>query len=706
MLNKRFYPDYEFAQDSIMSANQLNTILQLADEQRMTSGPYYIVKLSATGAEWQPTASSFYLELLDDPVYIGGVEYKSEVPTSFRFLPGTGETIRRYKVDYFNSANSRFWTWKDTQFFKVNVDGGYKWITKLNDKNIFGNRSISVSGETLNYTTLLVSSMTCRKDWDSLPIWNGHKNAISFRTNDSRVENYTGWKAVFDIYNWKYSIYASNTNLGLTNYMTEAHIKEMASGGYEIGNHTLTNWGNGDWEPNSLTQFEGAHNLNILFDLRADIMASSHLGAINYWNDRGPSGFNFGQATSSKRPLFYSGVTVNGMPGVFFTNTDDAISGGPFNYPTGTNFALFMAIDASGTSAADRILFEIKSATNLTQLRLAYTSASLSANSSIIITGSAEKDLGTSVPGRQILSLMTSPTGINLYRNGVWVSGFGAFGFAPSGTYTIGNTGGGATVGHTGFVFHAIGVMDVENAGGNYYFREDFEGYMAHRYGMSDVLHYTHKYKHFLPVKPMKPLQNLFTEIYGNKSELEELINFNNGGNNLHNNYKCLTYSYPTSSNLYVDEFVTAAVMMGHIGAVIASSNASASITGRRAHGHFSGQTWNWINPYMIGPYKGIDVLITGYTQPTGETFLNISSWLDQVAYTSSRQQYANSWINITWRNNINGGDNVSSGHLRAMLEAVRVHSGDFWVAPVGTVLDYWRKAHPNEIDERYNSFF
>lgn len=708
-MSNQYFNSYFLPQEELTSL-KLNSILKILDDQRKYNGPFAVSRLSVTSSAWQPTTSSFYLQLDEDPLYIGGIESNNEVPTSYKFLPGVKETIRRFTVEYVEPTINEFWEWKDLQFFDITIEGQSKWVTKLSDKNLKGNVGINITGGEVNYTLLTGNKMSCRKDWDSLPIWNGNKKAIIFRVDDNISYLYTGYKAVFDKYGFKCSMAVNYGNIDKNQYyITKNQLVEMSDQDYDVTNHTYSHYGIGRVDDPELAVYNPRyleHNLSgSTFVLLAETIqpdsSLNHGDPISVWNERGPSGniSYFAQSESTRKPIIHTGV-FNTMPAVLFTGGYCNIGTSNLFVPETMEKTLFIVCDPHRTAGSITEALFYSSTGNVDVFSI-FQQIPTHSEITIHATGSTGGPdylyyYGINTTGVQIMTFTFSTTGVHFYRNGSWVESSNGFPTLISGSLTLGGVGG-ADAGFSGYVFDSMLLNRVAYKDE----REAIEGAYANKHKISLLLPPSHSCKILPPYKPLFPLRRLMTSVYGNKSFLEEADNFN-GSSYTHKNKKLSTFIPAGDGKTSYDELNISAIMIGHKLMALAGGGVSnTKITGEKINPRFSGVSWHHFDRYFVPILTEISSIVTSPAQSTGTTFTLFSNALTVFNDKPPINEYANSISVYYWHQP--SQDYITSGHLEAMFSALLVHTGSFWVTTLSDLTAYWQRANPNstKVDQR-----
>lgn len=231
-MERILYPDYAFGGGEYPPPAKFNDILKISEENRKQFGPYSISTLSATGAEWQPTASTYWLQLDEDPTGLGGIDLNNKVTE----LP---ETIRRFKVEYTKSATSGYLRFDDLQFQQKTIEGTSRWITQLTASSCKGGLLGNTVSKQIALSGLSISSFSCMKDWDGLPIWNGCVGAISFVHDDGFDVVSTGYAPIYSQFDVKCTAFVVPNAVGLPTYMSWNQIRSLQQSGHEIGSHGM-----------------------------------------------------------------------------------------------------------------------------------------------------------------------------------------------------------------------------------------------------------------------------------------------------------------------------------------------------------------------------------------------------------------------------------------------------------------------------------
>jgi len=118
-MNNEIWPELGFGQQEHPPSTKWNSILKIIEQNRKEFGPFSISKLAATGDGWQPTATSYYFQLDDDPWAIGGVDTGVDPPL----------TIKHFVVNYWNnveSLESGYARWDGLTFASGTIEGSEK----------------------------------------------------------------------------------------------------------------------------------------------------------------------------------------------------------------------------------------------------------------------------------------------------------------------------------------------------------------------------------------------------------------------------------------------------------------------------------------------------------------------------------------------------------------------------------------------------
>lgn len=146
-MEKELYPEYSFGDGEHPPSLKFNNILKIAEETRKFIGPFSISKITATGVQYQPTISSYWLQLDDDPWVVGGVS----------FAPTVTGTIRRFTI-FYNSgdisgiySSGGFARWDDITFTSGTIESATYWYVKITTgTKVFGGLdsllSVNISG--------------------------------------------------------------------------------------------------------------------------------------------------------------------------------------------------------------------------------------------------------------------------------------------------------------------------------------------------------------------------------------------------------------------------------------------------------------------------------------------------------------------------------------------------------------------------------
>jgi hypothetical protein len=236
--------------------------------------------------------------------------------------------------------------------------------------------------------------------------------------------------------------------------------------------------------------------------------------------------------------------------------------------------------------------------------------------------------------------------------------------------------------------------------------REVVEGYLAHKWDLADSLPFVHEYKFSPPTHQVYGIQQLNFEVFGNKTMLEELINYN-GGTWRKNDYRCLSYAYTGGGNFMYDEYIIATVQQAHIGARILGTGTDSLLAGRGL-GHLL-PNWHRLDPYtvpVIKPMYGSNGIVDdGDTSADHDTTKsNFELAMKTLLEHANPAQHSNVWGVVFWHDDLSP-ENVTDGHMRAIIEQLETHADSIWIAPFGEVLAYWREAHARKSELEYRSF-
>jgi hypothetical protein len=701
MSEKELYPEYGFNSQERLTSTKLNSILRIIEELRSDKGPYSIRLLSATGASWQPTTTGMFIEFLDNPSGVGGVEYNNLVTNKL-------ETLRRFKVEYSNLSTSGFVRFADVQFVRESVDGTNRWVASLGPHNANGMTLGITPGSgysSLNMTSIVGSSLKCYKDWDSLPIWNGHKHCIVFSTDDGNAENYSGYYPIFKYHDLKYTLFINTTRLDIAGKMSWDQVREMHSSGFEIANHTIDHIPVEEWFTDTYVPWHPKSHLNasgntLIFMLEADAISGLSNGtAVSNWDDS-ISSYDFDIATAALKPIYYTTGGTNSMPYVRFDGIDDGLNGA-ITSAASSNYSFFMAFNQIATGVfKDQYIFDVQTGRcNFATSRTGHSGWAMH------ITGTTIYITGAQKVGPQIASFIcnsggtyaldAATSGTYIYRDGILMTSYAIMHkFAVGGTVGIGsdyNVASGTSL--SGSVMEVICVSgNVTDSD-----RRKFEGYLAHKWGIREELPGYHRYKCVPPAMPTFGVKLLLDQMYGNKNALEHNINFTGASLNYgYKNFRVKTHAWAGGGKYMTDNFGISMVTLGHIGSRM-TGQGSQSVTGNRSYGARQNTWWDF-RPFVVPIWASITSFITGASQPTGHTVTSFKIILDTIAATSN-YSYKNNLAHFYWHTT-GSAEWVSTGHLDMMLHTAMNHSGDFWITTSKDAIEYWRRAHPKAVYE------
>ncbi len=206
---------------------EINKMAGILEVQRRETGPYVINKIERQ--DWQPTASSMWVHLDEDPLYLGGVEHNN-------FRIRRPETLRRFKIEYHDPDTTGYIKWDDQPFQLEEIDGVKFWVTSLDRRNVAGS-PLGTGVRATDLSSLDFDKFTCVKDWDTLPIWNGCVGAINFRVDDGHVVTATGHAPVLDNWDVNMSHYIPTNRIETADRVTWEHLRRLVDTGHEVSSH-------------------------------------------------------------------------------------------------------------------------------------------------------------------------------------------------------------------------------------------------------------------------------------------------------------------------------------------------------------------------------------------------------------------------------------------------------------------------------------
>jgi hypothetical protein len=660
---------------------------------------YPVTVLSA--APYAALAGSVYVQLdtLIDLANWGGIEHNNK-------YTGRPEALRRFRVWTPQWEARNVFVWKDT------LDGGDSvWIARLDHTNIVRGQPGSGTGQIDLTTAANTDTVVLSKDWDSRPIWNGRYGAIVFNTDDSRDENYDTYRDVFKEFNWRYTIYTNGGTLGGSGKMTAAEVVTMADEEFEFGSHTLGHWSNSYyttqvprlWGPANVTQNIGDLDSTFLSLQANSLYWETEQETVGVWPDSAyaTSGY-YVSPTGVAVPTINISTGQNGLPAIQLDAANENYRMRGLGADTDENeWTFFFVLDPNsfsgshqlfdsdvGTTDGDMEIYIHHSADNLMRTR-------------------TDDDGWTTWPapdlGPQILCWVFDNGGQECYRQGKPLTA------GAGGTYTnqkldtaarfFENLGGASN--YSGEAMEILiyqGAMSTED-------RERVEGYLAHKWGLVDSLHFAHPYKFDPPRFEQYGISLLHTEIAGNKSVLENIMNWDAANDWRGTDHEVVSYAYAGGGRWAHDELAVAVGMMGHTSGRAGVKAPADSVAANRGFA-YSPPTWHHLDPYLMA----VTYMATSIVDQTGDTASdhdttesNMRSSLTAVLEHANVSLWANPLIFITWHND--ASENVTEGHLRHMLQAVEDASDSLWVTTTGEAIKYWRDAHKDLEPEEVRSW-
>lgn len=695
---------------------------------RYFTGPYQVKKVSAT-------KSQIVMRLMDDPLTLskelmGGVELNDRTNGLDPNGDPIKETLRVFKFLYLG-AGARNLEFRSTFKYTYNATlAETAWVATLDSTNAYG-EDIGFDG--FDVEGLYSQQFVVTKHNDLLPIWNGKYAAISFSTDDGNDENYDIYRDAFKDFGWRYSLFINYGYLGTTGKMTKAEVVTMEGEGFEIGSHTMYHFpvDNYDgyyaaprlWNPASVTigNYDAFGSTStLIFALEADNLwkETTNMDTCGVWPDSAhsrvlsPTGVRFFNTTAAEKPHFILNGS-NGMPCVRYDGVSSNLNkhlylGGLKADVADGSRTFFFVLDPdsiAGISQDSWLLDarQVASPNDRTMIRLRMNDANgrmrVSTGSDVQLTEWNEKP----VTGKHILCFVgTVGSGWECYRNGKKLTKASSGTFAgelfPQANVRLGmeiNKGGD----YDGDFYEVLAFSSALSTAR----RQRIEGYLAHKYTLVDSLAVNHPYKYRAPEYPMYHFSRVMTEMYGNKTLLEELINYNKG-NWKGRDYSCDVLAFPGGGDRGSDETMIAMSMIGYLGNRLTGYATTDSLAGYRGRGYLP-PAWNHVDPYFMPITWSISQIIDegGDSQTYWDnTKANMRSLLTGIL-ENANPTWDNPWIVLYWHRD-DGTELVTDGHLRAMLEATQDAADSLWVMPWGEGLKYWRKAHPELLPESYRS--
>ena len=218
--------------------------------------------------------------------------------------------------------------------------------------------------------------------------------------------------------------------------------------------------------------------------------------AVSQWNDKSGQGVNLSQATSSKQPQ--SGANINSVPALNFTGDELKSSTNPFGSSINDAFVFMVAkTDATNTGTAFS-LTGTANAANRWNAHLGWGSTGYFDAGGTSGDQRINKNGWTSSGQVWMAGLYNSNTDQvqELYKNGaLFVGDSNAQSVNTVGNIAIGSDGSSTYQDMTlGEVIIINGTVSVD-------LRQRVEGYLAHKWGLTDKLPASHPYKSTSPVK-------------------------------------------------------------------------------------------------------------------------------------------------------------------------------------------------------------
>jgi hypothetical protein len=654
---------------------------------------YPVTVLSA--APYAALAGSVYIQLdtLIDLTNWGGIEYNND-------YTDRPEALRRFRVWTPQWEARNVFAWKDT------LDGGDSvWIARLDHTNIIRAQPGSGTGQ-LNLTAAAnTDTVVLSKDWDSRPIWNGKVGCIVFSTDDGNDENYDTYKGVFEEFNWRYTLNINHGNLGGAGKMTSAEMVTMADAGFEIGNHTIDHWASSQytgpgvrlWGPANTTR--GFSDLDSTFlSLQANSLYwETEQDTVGVWPDSGyaTTGY-YVSPTSAAVPTINIATGQNGLPAIQIDAANENYRFRGVAADTDENeWTFFFVLDPNSFSGSHQLFdSDVGTTDGDLEIYINHTADNL-------MRTRTDDDGWTTWPapdlGPQILCWVFDNGGQECYRQGKALS------VGAGGSYTnqkldvaarfFENLG--AASNYSGEAMEILiyqGAMSTED-------RERMEGYLAHKWGLADSLHFAHPYRFNPPTLQIHHLSELYRQIQGNKTLLENALNF--ASNSWRGtDYEVVSLAYAGGGPWPSDEVITAVVMQGHIAARQGGSDASAQITGPRTNAYVN-SSWHHMNPYVLPQTWTIESIVDADTLVTQA---NMRANLTAALEHANEAQWANPLITLYWHRDT-GAESVTESQLRAILRATEDAADSLWVATMGEAIKYWRDAHKDLEPEEVRSW-
>jgi hypothetical protein len=121
-MNYELFPELGFGENENLSSNKLNQILLINEMTRRFAGPFSISKVVATGADYQPKISGYWLRLDDNITLVG------------HFITTTPRVSTRFFTVYYNDGSaetSGIGRWDEQRFYSSTIEGTSGWYTRL-----------------------------------------------------------------------------------------------------------------------------------------------------------------------------------------------------------------------------------------------------------------------------------------------------------------------------------------------------------------------------------------------------------------------------------------------------------------------------------------------------------------------------------------------------------------------------------------------